>query len=109
MIDLDATAPKCVFQLHAIAIRAAAIRCDGVRSRECGGAKQAAAKTRALFIGPIHQPDGDGRLAMELVGEAAQHFKAGQHVKAAIKPAAVGNGIEMAADDQRFFGRRREE
>ncbi len=104
MVDLHATTAKSVFQLDAIAIGAAAIRGDGVRSGKCGRAKQAAAKTRALFIGPIDKTNGDGRLAVKFIGEAAKNFEAGKDIQAAIKPAAIGDGIEMAADDQRFFG-----
>ena len=73
-------------------------------AREGGGAEQAAAEARAFFVGPIDEADRDRRTAVELGGEAAQDFEAGRYAEAAIEPAAVGDGIEMAADEQRFRG-----
>ena len=79
-----------------------AIGFDRMRARERGGAEQAAAEARAFFVGPIDQADRDRRAAVVLAREAAQDFEAGQHAEAAIEPAAVRDGIEMAADEQRL-------
>src|SRR5882724_13111929 len=43
-VNLHTTAPQRVFHFHAVAIGAAAIGGDGMRSRECGGAQQTAAE-----------------------------------------------------------------
>src|SRR5436190_11862811 len=55
------------------------------------GAEQALAKTSALFIGPIYEPDRDWRFAIILRADTAQNFHTRQHVKATIEPTTVGN------------------
>ena len=61
-------------------------------------AKQAAAKARALFIGPVHQAKGDGRDA--LGGDPAQDLEPGHDAQAAVEPAAVRHGVQVTADQQ---------
>ena len=64
--------------------------------------EQAAPEARAFFVRPIDQPDGDGRRAF--AGDTAQHFHPGEHVQAAVEPAAVGHGIHVPADQQFALG-----
>src|SRR5882757_3363064 len=52
---LDATAAQRVFHLHAVAVGADAIRINGMCSSKGRGAKQATAKTCALFVCPVHK------------------------------------------------------
>ena len=70
-----------------------------VRAGKGRRAKQAAAEARAFFIGPIDQANRDRRTSVVLVGESAQDFERRHHAQAAVEPAAVGHGIEMAAED----------
>ena len=44
---------------------------DGMRAGECGGPEEAAAETRAFFVGPVHQTNGDGRPAVEILCQTA--------------------------------------
>ena len=37
-------------------------------------------------------------------GEVAEDFEAGDDVEAAVEPAAVGDGVEVATDEECFFG-----
>ncbi len=76
-----------------------------MRSCKCGGSEQAAAETRAFFVGEVNQSNGDGRAAGEFGRNAAQHFKGRQEAETAVQPAAIWNGVEMAAKQQRFFRR----
>ena len=89
----------------AIAIGADAIGGDAeCGAGEGGRAEQAAAEARAFFVGPIDQTNRDWRRAVEFGGDAAEDFEAGENVQGAVEPAAIGDGIEMAADEQGLFG-----
>ena len=70
---------------------------------ECRGTEETAAKSRALLVRPIDQADGDRRLAVVLFRDAAQHRERGHHAESTVQPAAIGNRVEVAADDQRLF------
>src|SRR5262249_5188771 len=48
--------------------------------------------------------DSDWRPAVVFGVETAQDFERGEEVEAAIQPAAVGHGIQMATEEQCFFG-----
>jgi hypothetical protein len=74
-----------------------------VRSRKGGRTEQTAAEARAFFVGPVDQADGYGRPAVKLGGEAAKNFEAGEEIEAAVEPTAVGDGIEVASDQQGFL------
>ena len=65
-IHLDAAAAQGVVHADAVFIGADAIRGDGVGAGEGGGSEQAAAETRAFFVGEIHQADGDRRASFVL-------------------------------------------
>src|SRR5260370_16327335 len=75
-----------------------------MRSGECRRTQQTAAEACAFLIGPIHEADRDWRTAAELFVNSAQHFETCEHVERTIEPTAVGDRIEMPADQQRFFG-----
>ena len=67
-------------------------------------AEKALAETRALLVGPVDKAEGDGRVAVVLRVDAPEDGQSGEDVQAAVKPAAVGNGIEVPADEQRPRG-----
>ena len=69
------------------------------RARRRRRAEQRAAEARALLVGPVDEPHGHRRLA--LLGDPAQHLDPGQHVEAAVEPAAVRHRVHVAADQQR--------
>ena len=73
------------------------------RTSACSGTKQTFSKARALFVGPIHQANSDGRLAIELRVDTPKNFQTRKHIQAAVKPTAVGNGIHVAANEK-FLG-----
>src|SRR5215471_13124190 len=50
---LETAAPDRFVKANAIFVDAAAVGFNRMRSRECGGPEQAAAETRAFFIGPV--------------------------------------------------------
>jgi hypothetical protein len=103
-VDFYTATAKGVFELDAVAIPASAIGGNGVGASEGGGAEQAATEARAFFVGPIDQTDGDRRSAAEFFGETAEDFETGEDVERAVKPAAIGGGIEVATDEEAFFG-----
>lgn len=69
-----------------------------------GRSKEAPAKTRSFFVGPINEANGDRGMAGVLGGDAAESFQSSEEIQSPIKPAAVGNGIDMTADEEGFFG-----
>ena len=103
-VDVDVALAQRVFQADSVAVGAAAVGLDGVRSGKGGGAEEAAAEARAFLVGPIHQANGDGRLAVEVLRQTAQHLEAGEDAKAAVEPAAVGDGVQMTAEDEGAIG-----
>ena len=74
----------------------------GHRAGGGAGAEQRAAEARALLVGPVDEPHGDRRLA--LLGQPSQHLDAAHDVEAAVEPAAVRHGVDVAADEQRALG-----
>ena len=95
---------QSVFQADSIAVGSAAVGLNGVGPGKCGGTEKAPAKARALLVGPIHQTNGDGRLAVVVLCQTAQHLETGEDAKAAVEPAAVGNGVEMTAKNKGPIG-----
>ena len=75
------------------------------RARRGRRAEERAAEARALLVGPVDEPHRDRRLA--LLGDPAQHLDAGEHVQAAVEPAAVRHRVDVPADQQRALGRAR--
>ena len=96
-IDVDAVLGQRVGEARALAIDEVA---HGVGDEAAAGARrpeQAAREARALFVGEVHDGQRDGWRRTAAV--AAERLDAGQHAERAVEPAAVGHGIEVAADD----------
>jgi len=64
------------------------------------GAEETAPETRALFVGPIDKADGNGGLAVVLLGNPAQDGVCADNSETAVEPTAVGHGVEMAAENE---------
>ena len=62
-----------------------------------GGARaeEAAPEAGALFVGPVHETQGNGTL---LRGEGAHDFEGADHVQGAVEPAAVRDGVYVSAE-----------
>ncbi len=87
-------------------VRVAALPQLGLVVHRPGGgarAEQRAPEARALLVGPAHEADGHRGLA--LLGEAAQDLGARDHVQRAVEPAAVGDGVEVPADENLALAR----
>ena len=98
-VEIDAVLAQRVGQRDAVRVDAPAQLVLVVhRPRARARAEEAAPEARALLVRPVDEPDGHLRLA--LLGEAAHHLDAGQHVQAAVEPAAVRDGVHVAADQQ---------
>ena len=66
------------------------------------GAEQRAAEAGALLVGPVDEAHGDRRLT--LLGQPPQHLDSAHDVQAAVEPAAVRDGVDVPADQQRTLG-----
>lgn len=69
-----------------------------------GGAEEAFAEAGAFFVGPIDESDGDGWAVGVGGGEVAEDGESGEGAETAVEPAAVGDGVDMAADEEGAFG-----
>src|SRR5580692_10227919 len=103
-IDLNAAASERVFKTNAVAFGAHAVSGDAGGTSKGRRAEKAAAEARAFLVGPIHQADRDRRAAVEFLRNTPNDFEARKNVERTIEPAAVRNGIKVAADQQGFFG-----
>ena len=74
----------------------------GHRARRCRRAEQRATEAGAFFIGPVDEPDRDGRGTR--LGDSPQHLRAGDDVEAAVEPATVRHRVDMAADQDGVLG-----
>ena len=63
-------------------------------------AEQTFSKARPFFISPIDEPDRHGRFAGVLGVEASENLDPGQHIEAAIEPAAIGHRVDVTANEQ---------
>jgi hypothetical protein len=95
---------ECGFESGAVAVGSNTIGVDGLGSSEGGGAEEAAAEAGALFVGPVDELDGAGWATVVLACEMLEDLKPGENAEAAVKPAAVGNRIQMTAEHERAFG-----
>jgi hypothetical protein len=68
------------------------------RARRRTGAEKRTAEARPLLVGPADEADRHRRLA--LPGDPAEDLGAGDHVERAVEPPAVGNRVEVPADQQ---------
>ena len=69
-----------------------------------GGTEEAFAEAGAFFVCPIDESDGDGWAIGVGGGEMAEDGEGGEGAEAAVEPAAVGDGVDVAADDEGAFG-----
>src|SRR5829696_8227671 len=63
-------------------------------------AEEATTEEGALFVGPIHESERDRAL---LRRERAEDFKSADRVQGAVEPAAVWDGVYVAAEDDGLF------
>ena len=75
-----------------------------VAHRAGGGARaeEAAAEAGTLLVGPVDEAHGHGRLA--LLGDPPQHLHRREDVQAAVEPAAVRDGVDVAAEQDSPLG-----
>src|SRR6516164_668225 len=99
-VDLHPATAQCVLEFHAVLVRAKAIRSDRMRTCKCGRTEQAAAKPRALLVGPINQTHRERRMPGIFRGDAPQNLESGENVQYTVKPSAVRDRIEMTAEQQ---------
>ena len=82
-VEIDSVLPKRVRQSYPVGISSRTqLVLVGHRPRSGRRPEERAPEARTLFVGPVHQPHGDLRLA--LLGDAAEHLGPGQHVEAAV-------------------------
>ena len=102
-VELDAVLAQRVGQRDAVAV-VQLPQLVLVAHRAGGGrrAEERAAEARALLVGPVDEPHRHRRLALR--GDPPQHLDAGEHVQAAVEPAAVRHRVHVPADQQRPVG-----
>ena len=66
------------------------------------GAEQRATEARTLLVGPVDDPHGQRR--RPVVGDPPQDLHGRDDVEAAVEPAAVRHGVDVAAEQQRALG-----
>jgi hypothetical protein len=99
-VEVDAVLAQRVLPADPVGVGALADLLDVVhRAAARRGAEQRAAEARPLLVGPVDEPHGDRR--RPLLRDPAQHLHAREHVQAAVEPAAVRDGVHVAADQQR--------
>ena len=102
-IEIDVEARDRVGQRDAVGVLALSqLLLVGHRAGGRRGPEQRAAKASALLVGPVDEPDRYRRLSF--VGDPPQHLDAGHHVQRSVEPAAVRDGVDMSADQQRALG-----
>ena len=79
---------------------------SAIEPRRGGRAEERAAEARALLVGPVDEPDGDGRRRPPRRSGAAPRPPA-THVEAAVEPAAVRDRVDVPADQHGALRRRR--
>jgi hypothetical protein len=99
-VEVDAESPDRLGQRRAVGVlQRTQVVLVGHRAGSGRGAEEGAAEAGALLVGPGDEPDGQRRLA--LLGDPAQHLGGGDDVERAVEPAAVGDRVEMPAEDER--------
>jgi hypothetical protein len=102
-VEVDAVVAQGVLPADPVRVRARPQLVLVVhRPRGGAGAEERAAEAGALLVGPAHQPDRDGWRPVP--GDAPQHLHARHDVERAVEPAAVGDGVDVAADDESALG-----
>src|ERR1700722_7900624 len=90
-LHIDLALTQRILQANPLAIGTAAVSLDGLCAGERGRTKQAAAEPGALLVSPIHQANGDRRLAVVVLCQTTQHLEAGQNAERAVEPTPVGD------------------
>ncbi len=99
-VELDPVLAQRVRKRHPVAVaQLAQLVLVGHRSRRRRGAEERAPEAGALLVGPVDEPDRDGR--RPLAGDPAQHLDRGDEVQAAVEPAAVRDRVDVASEQQR--------
>ncbi len=102
-VELDAVLAERVGQRDAVAVcELAELVLVAHRPGRRRGAEERPAEPRTFLVGPVDEADRDRRRALR--GDPAQHLGGGEHVEAAVEPAAVRHRVQMAAENE---GRRR--
>ena len=102
VVDVDVAGGEGGFEGDAVAVGAGAVGGDGVGAGEGGGAEERAAEARAFFVGPVDEADSEGRFAVGIAGDGSEDFESGDDAERAVEPAAVGDGVEVRAEDEGF-------
>ena len=95
-IEVDAVPSEHVRQRRTLGVSEVAELTGDQTARDRARTEQTAAEAKALLVGPVDE--SHGRLRPALAGDPAQDLQPRQHVQTAVEPAAVGDGVEMPAD-----------
>ena len=97
-VEAHAAARQHVGHRLAVAVAQATSDFEVEASRRGARAEQAQPEARAFLVGPVDQAHGDRGHALRR--DASQHLEARQHVERAVEPPAVGDRVEVAADEE---------
>ena len=96
-VEVDAVRADRVGQRDAVTVdERAELVLVGHRAAGGGRAEERAAEPCALLVGPVDEPDRDGR--RPLVRDPAEDLRRTEDVEAAVEPAAVRDGVHVAAE-----------
>jgi hypothetical protein len=100
-VELHAVGGERVGERRPVPVGEPAHRIRVERTRAGARAEQAAAEARALLVGPVDEHEGERAL---LGCERAQHLQPGDDVERPVQPAAVRDGVEVAAEHDEPLG-----
>jgi hypothetical protein len=103
-LEVDAEPAERVGQPDAVAIDQAPRLVEVEVAGAGRGSEQAPPEPRTLLVGPVDQAHRDRRPAAVLRVDAPQDLHPGEHVEAAVQPAAVRHRVHVAADQERAVG-----
>ena len=99
MLELDAVRAQGVGECDAVTVdQLRERRLVAHRAGRGRGAEERPPEPSALLVGPVDEPDSHRRT---LLGDPAEHLGAGDDVQRAVEPAAVRDGVEVTADQER--------
>ncbi len=103
-VQIDAVLCQRLREPYALAVHQVS-HAVGHETPACGRRPQEAAReTRALFVGEVHDGQRHGR---DGAVEPTERLDAREYAKRAVEPAAVGHGVQVAADDDGVGARAR--